>query len=249
MSLPWFPFYPGDFISGTIRMGFQEKGAYALLITAYYASGGPLPLDMVELHRMVGCESDSDRRSVDRVLKLKFVRTDFGYVHERCEKVIEEQTAAHERRSKAAKVHWSKVRAKQEQSTCIADALHEQSICNQNQNQNHNQIKEKPKTQKPSSAPADLPAGFVRFWTAWPRSERKQGKAKCLELWRRRALDPTADVIVAHVELLAKSDSWRKGYDPMPETYLNGRRWDGAELDAPRSGPDYLRAIADLPGD
>jgi uncharacterized phage protein (TIGR02220 family) len=73
---------------------------------------------------MVGCESDSDRRAVDRVLQRKFIVTDEGYAHERCEKVIAEQQAAHHKRVEAAKKRWSNVHA-----------MHEQSMSNQNQNQ------------------------------------------------------------------------------------------------------------------
>lgn len=103
---------------------------------------------------------------------------------------------------------------------------------------------------KASSARADLTAGFVRFWNAWPKSERKQGKAECFVIWKRKKLEGLADVVVAHVEHMAKSASWLGGFDPMPETYLNKQRWDGADLTAVASGaPDYARAVADLPGD
>ena len=125
MALHWFPFFPGDFISGTIRLSFHERGTYSLMLVAYYANGGPFPLDHTELYRMVGCESDSDRRAVDRVLQRKFIPTDDGYAHERCERVIAEQQAAHHKRVEAAKKRWSN-----------ADALHEHSKSNQNQNQN-----------------------------------------------------------------------------------------------------------------
>ena len=125
MSLHWFPFFPGDFISGTIRLSFHERGTYSLMLVAYYANGGPFPLDQTELYRMVGCESDSDRRAVDRVLQRKFITTEDGYAHERCERVIAEQQAAHHKRVEAAKKRWSN-----------ADAMHEHSKSNQNQNQN-----------------------------------------------------------------------------------------------------------------
>lgn len=100
---------------------------------------------------------------------------------------------------------------------------------------------------KPLSGKPDLPPGFVKFWTAWPRSERKQGKPKCFGIWKQKGLERFTDEIVGHVEHMAQSESWRTGYDPMPETYLRGMRWDGAEH--VRSGPDYARSIADLPGD
>lgn len=82
---------------------------------------------------------------------------------------------------------------------------------------------------KPLSGKPDELPGFLRFWKAWPSSQRKQSKAKCAALWRRKGLELKADAVVAHVEALAASDSWRSGYDPMPLTYLNQERWDGAD--------------------
>lgn len=77
---------------------------------------------------------------------------------------------------------------------------------------------------------------FERFWQTWPRTERKVSKSKCLAVWRRKKLDDKIDVIVRHVEVCKKSESWRTGFEPMPLTYLNQERWDGADLDAPASG-------------
>lgn len=85
---------------------------------------------------------------------------------------------------------------------------------------------------KDLSGKPDLP-GFTLFWKTWPKGERKQGKSKCLAIWKRKALEGKADLIVAHVEKLKQSESWRRGYDPMPTTYLNEERWDGADMGEP----------------
>lgn len=80
------------------------------------------------------------------------------------------------------------------------------------------------------------PKGLVRFaefWSAWPKNERKGGKAKCEEAWAKRGFDSEADAIVAHVKAMADTEGWRKEagrYVPAPLVYLNGRRWDGADL-------------------
>jgi hypothetical protein len=95
------------------------------------------------------------------------------------------------------------------------------------------------KESKPLSGKPDAPPGFVRFWTAWPKTERKQGKSKCLAIWKRKALESKADDVLAHVEKMARSESWKGGYDPMPTTYLNGERWDGADLETPTNGEKH----------
>ena len=74
--------------------------------------------------------------------------------------------------------------------------------------------------------------GFARFWTAWPKHFRKDARGKCEEVWRAKNFDPTAEVIVAHVESLKASEQWRdEQYIPAPLVYLNKRRWEGAEAE------------------
>ena len=74
---------------------------------------------------------------------------------------------------------------------------------------------------------------FDTFWSAWPRSPRKSGKAMCLAKWNKLKLDMQAEQIVAHVNWMATTNDWKKdngAFIPMPITYLNQMRWDGAEI-------------------
>lgn len=71
---------------------------------------------------------------------------------------------------------------------------------------------------------------FDEFWTAWPRSERKQDKAKCLIHWQRHGLDEHADAILADVRIKRGTRKWQEGFDEAPLVYLRGQRWlDGVE--------------------
>lgn len=100
---------------------------------------------------------------------------------------------------------------------------------------NQKQEQEQEQKKKLSSARADMPAGFARFWSAWPKSDRKVAKAACAKRWRSRGLEVQAEVIVAHVEAMRESRQWRDGYEPAPLTYLNQERWrDGEGADQPR---------------
>lgn len=78
----------------------------------------------------------------------------------------------------------------------------------------------------------DLP-GFAEFWKTWPTSDRKQARGKCLEVWKKARCESVAAEVLAHVEAMKASPSWRKNageFIPAPLVYLNGRRWEGAEL-------------------
>lgn len=97
------------------------------------------------------------------------------------------------------------------------------------------QEQEQEQNKNTSSARADMPAGFVRFWAAWPKSVRKVAKAACEKRWRSRGLEVQAVAIVAHVEAMRESRQWRDGYEPAPLTYLSQERWrDGDGADQPR---------------
>ena len=74
---------------------------------------------------------------------------------------------------------------------------------------------------------------FEQFWSAWPKSQRKGGKATCQAKWNKLKLDLQADQIIKHVEWMKTTDQWRKdngAFIPAPLVYLNQQRWDGAEI-------------------
>ena len=59
-------------------------------------------------------------------------------------------------------------------------------------------------------ASRDEPEGFAAFWAAWPNTDRKQAKGKCLEAWKKASAERDAAVIVAHVETLKACQTWTK---------------------------------------
>ena len=74
---------------------------------------------------------------------------------------------------------------------------------------------------------------FEQFWSAWPKSQRKGGKATCQAKWDKLKLDLQADQIIKHVEWMKTTEQWKKGdgaFIPAPLVYLNQMRWDGAEV-------------------
>ena len=91
---------------------------------------------------------------------------------------------------------------------------------------------------KPSSPKAG--DGFEKFWSAWPKTDRKAGKAKCAEKWAKAKLEPVATEIIEHVEASKISNrQWRDGYEPAPMTYLNQRRWeDGTPVNGTDRDPE-----------
>jgi hypothetical protein len=79
--------------------------------------------------------------------------------------------------------------------------------------------------------------GFDDFWLAWPKSERKQDKAKCLAHWKLKNLAVVADQIIADVRVKRGTTKWQEGFVEAPLVYLHGKRWeDGVTPDDGRPG-------------
>lgn len=83
-------------------------------------------------------------------------------------------------------------------------------------------------------------SGFDDFWKTWPRSPRKSGRAICLSKWVKMLCWTQSDTIIAHVKYMATTIDWKKdsgAFIPMPITYLNQMRWDGAEFEPVKDKP------------
>jgi hypothetical protein len=78
-----------------------------------------------------------------------------------------------------------------------------------------------------------LTTGFAEFWDAWPKSERKQDKAKCAAKWKAESFDDLLPTILADIATKKATQKWQGGFIEAPEVYLNNRRWeDGVTPDS-----------------
>lgn len=84
---------------------------------------------------------------------------------------------------------------------------------------------------------------FEDFWSAWPKSERKQDKVKCARKWKDGGLDAEADRILADIAVKRQTQKWQGGFIEAPLVYLNGKRWeDGVTPGAGDDVDDWTRS-------
>jgi uncharacterized protein YdaU (DUF1376 family) len=88
-----YPHHIGDFRGGTYNMTRLQRAVYRELIDVYYDKEMPLPLDHGDVCREVGAIDQAEIEIVDWLLRFKFTKTDRGYVHDVCERVIDEYRA------------------------------------------------------------------------------------------------------------------------------------------------------------
>lgn len=137
MSLPYYRWFPGDYLRDTRHLSMLQHGAYRILIDHYMATGRPLTNDLSSLYRVCLALSPEEQNAVQFVL-VEFFRLDGGvWLHKRCDEELEHQGA----RSKSAK-NSAERRWEQQRSDANVMRTHSDGNANQNQSQNQKEIKD-----------------------------------------------------------------------------------------------------------
>ncbi len=200
----WYKFHLGDYITHTTHLSDAEDLAYRRLLDLYYMSEKPIPLDTDAVSRRIRLDLDI----TESVLNEFFEKTPEGYRNVRCDAEVEKyQQRVETNRSLG-------LRGGRPKKT--------ESVSESKPNDNPKKIQ----IQKENKDISSQATRFGDFWSAWPTSKRKVGKAACEAKWSRLALDPLADKIIASVARLKASEQWTSGFEPAPLTYINQRRWE-----------------------
>lgn len=197
----WYKFHLGDYITHTMHLSDAEDLAYRRLLDMYYMSERPIPLDTESVSRRIRLDLDI----TESVLGEFFERTDEGYRNHRCD------------------VEITKYQHQVATNTLLGKRGGRPKKTESEPNQNRNETLTEEEKEKTISSQATR---FEDFWSLWPTSKRKVGKAAVQAKWKAKHLDKVADQIIAHVTAMKSSEQWTSGYEPAPMTYINQRRWE-----------------------
>jgi len=223
----WYKFAAAEYQIKTIHLSDAEDLAYRRLLDMAYLSEKPIPLDTNLVSRRIRLDQDI----VEQVLSEFFEKTAEGYRNRRVEEEVLAYQTIIERNLKGAKAAAQKAAERAAQGvkrrsprtltepTSDHEGNHQGSSENTITNLEGNQNKNK------NISPLPPSGGFDRFWSIWPSSPRKVGKAACFKTWLKHGMDEHCDRIVSHVSRLKGTTQWLTGFEPAPQTYLNQKRW------------------------
>ena len=225
--MKWYKFAAAEYQIKTIHLSDAEDLAYRRLLDMAYLSEKPIPLDTNLVSRRIRLDQDI----VEQVLSEFFEKTAEGYRNRRVEEEVLAYQTIIERNLKGAKAAAQKaaeraaqgVKRRSPRTLTEPTSDHEgnlegsseNTIANLEGNQNKNK----------NISPLPPSGGFDRFWSTWPISPRKVGKAACFKTWLKHGMDEHCDRIVSHVSRLKGTTQWLTGFEPAPQTYLNQKRW------------------------
>lgn len=218
----------GDYARKAGHLSMLEHGAYNLILDAYYdREQAPTRAEAIRYAR---ARTPDEIAAVDTVLTEFFDEADGRYLQARVEREFVEAAEQAEKNRKNGKAGG---RPRKAGRNPVGTQTKPTGFPNETQTKGNPLIHQSINTEEAKAlvqaAPALTP--FLRFWDAYPN---KKGKQEAEKTWGKRGLDPRCDDLIAHVRLMAATDSdWLRGYAPMGSTYLNQARWE----DVPKRPP------------
>lgn len=169
MTLPFYPFYWGDYSAKTFALTMEQHGAYMLLLRHVYTEGTPVMHE--QRYSIAKALLPHEQESVDFILAKYFVRKGQGWVNIKALDIMGEWQNKHQRRVNAAQ---------KPRKQCLSNAppMRQQWP----NNHNHNQYKGKPLVLKEERKDDEV-AGTVPLSENDPRfkaleSERRKTQGK-----------------------------------------------------------------------
>ena len=233
-----YPFHLGDYASHTAHLSPIEDIIYRRMLDVYYRTESSLPGDALAIGRLI--RMSEYIKEIEIVLSEYFVLFEERRVNKRVENEIESYRRMKDGAKRGATNRWAKAgNALAIATLCPGDALAmpclSPGVCQPEPEPEPEPIN----TEANASLSSATPTGFIEFWEAWPSSIRKQSKSKCLDAWKKNKAERDSGLVIAHVESMKLSDDWQKQggqFIPSPLVYINGKRWDGAEITVRQTG-------------
>ncbi len=224
----YYQFNIGNYRSDTTHLTLLEHGIYRTLLDNYYLNESQINGDLRQIMRQISAKSDNEKKALENILADFFYKTNEGYKHDGCEKVLTKTYEKSDSARASANVRWDRQKEKTEllkQNIADANALRQQCEADAN-GMLPNTYNLLPKTQnlKPKDQDTCAIARFDDFWQVYPV---KRDKKKAKAAWLRKKLNGNSTFIINDVINRQQLDpQWIKGYIPLPTTYINGERWD-----------------------
>jgi uncharacterized protein YdaU (DUF1376 family) len=167
-DLPWFQFFPSDWLAGTRGLSVIETGVYITLIAMMYDHQAPIVEDAGRLSRACGARLDHFTKALETLVSSgKVLRVDGKLWNARVARNCELRAQKCSTYSSTAKARWDKKR-QEKQSAEDANALQSQSDGNVSQKPDTiRKVKNLSDSRRAKRAAHPIPDNFVPSDESW----------------------------------------------------------------------------------
>src|SRR6185437_14151386 len=108
MNIHYYQHYIDACRRDTAHLTLEERGAYRELLDAFYFMGGRLPSNIDQVCRIIGVQTQSERKAIARVLKHFFEEKDGFFSQKREQKELQKISDRSDKASKSAQAKHKK---------------------------------------------------------------------------------------------------------------------------------------------
>lgn len=197
-DMPWFQFYPNDWLAGTRGLSAVETGIYITLIATMYDRAAPIPNDIGMLSRLCGCSQRQFKAAVDHLVDAnKLIVSETGIWNQRVADELQAREVKSVKAKSSAESRWWKNNKQKQQKT---DATAHQTQCETDASQ-----KSEVRSQKSDSladAKQDAPPQSICVELGQRITDRMgvtndprwMGNWSIVSVWLSQGYDPELDV-------------------------------------------------------
>lgn len=239
-GIPYFPFYPSDYLADTAHLTTEQHGAYLLLLITAWQRGGRLPADPKKLARIARVSPRRWHLIEEDVLEF-FEEEDDQIVSRRMERDYQKAVSKSEKRSASGK-RGGHAKALKDNEPGLANASG--LPCHLLEPEPDSKKETKVSSPKGRKKRISYPEDFEAFWKSYPDTTNNS-KSKALEEWRRLEADDREAAmrsLPVYRAFLAKPDSPKSVKHA--ERFLRDRRFDSLQ---PASSLQVVTEPVDLP--
>jgi uncharacterized protein YdaU (DUF1376 family) len=174
MSLPYYKRFPRDFLEGSIGMGLETKGAYAIVLDLIYMRDGRLPDDARFIAGQLGCSVRKWSSIREELIARGKLTVECGFISNfRADYLLEETRKYRDKQAEiASKPRKNNALPQPEPSQPEPDTDTEKKDLEANASLS-------------PAKPTTYPEPFEAAWKAYPHIKGRSSKPKALGYWRR----------------------------------------------------------------
>jgi uncharacterized protein YdaU (DUF1376 family) len=230
--IPYFDFYPSDFMGGVRGLTPAEVGIYTMILCRIYEENGPVEHHVTRLAAYCNCPVSMIERVVARLVDLgKITLADGALTNPRAEAEIAKRQTKLNSSVKAGKISAEKRQEKQREAATPV----ERTV-----NHTDTYTDKKEEIGKPiSGRTAEVPVRFEEFWEAYPHrggSKRKRSTAEAKYAAAVRSGVPEQTIIDGAMRARGDPEVVR-GYARDPVTWINQKGWNDEIQPYPPENP------------
>lgn len=243
--IPYFDFYPGDFMRGVRGLTAAEVGIYTMLLCRIYEENGPVEYHPVRLSAYCGVRESTLTKAVDRLVVLGRIEVHDGAMSDaRAMKEIGIREAKLKNSSRAGKASAEKRHRNQGQGPTPV-----QQPFNHLDRDTEEEKKEDTNVSL-SAEPTVRGPSFDEFWNVWPlaKTNKQAARQAFTKLSQQNRTDATRCAAEWGERWAAENPTLKHIH---PSTYLNKRRWEDERPSQPTltliSGGPYVQPSSHSP--